>query len=141
MGSEAQDPKEAFEAWLLHRVARSVEAGEVSADLLTELCTEMERARELAQEKGHTLAVQDIAERFGLPVDHAEKILAPIEVQPSVTQQLLLRRIVEAWLRTRRRPNGQLENTETTSPGKGSPPFGLGLSSRQGAPPAIAGMP
>jgi len=92
---------EAFEAWLLHRVAEAVEAGEVSANILAELRTEAERAREVPQEEGHALAVRAIAERLGLPVDQAEKILGALEAQPTVTQELVLRRIVEAW------PTGQ----------------------------------
>ena len=36
MGEDPTAPMEAFETWLLHRVAQAVEAGEVSADLLTD---------------------------------------------------------------------------------------------------------
>ena len=93
------DLAEPFETWLLHRVAQAVEAREVSADLLTELQAEMERARGLPQEEGHFLAVQDIAERFGLPVDQAEKLLGALEAQPTVPRELLMRRSVETWLR------------------------------------------
>ncbi len=58
---------EAFETWLLHRVAYAVEAGEVSADLLAELRTELERARELSQGAGPALTVRDIADRLQKP--------------------------------------------------------------------------
>jgi len=92
------DPTEAFECWLLHPVAQAVEAGEVSADLLSELRAEIEVARELPQKEGHALAVQEIAERLGLSVDRVENMLAIFEAQPTVTRQRLLRRIVEAWL-------------------------------------------
>ena len=78
------DPAEPFETWLLNRLAHAVEAVEVPAELLTELRTEMERARELPHEHGHALAVQDIAERSGLPVDQAETMLAALEAQPTV---------------------------------------------------------
>ena len=98
VGSEAQNPVDTFETWLLRRVVRAVEAGKVSADLLTELRTEMERARELPHEEGHARAVQDIAEQLDLPGDQAEKTLAALEAQPTVTRELLLRHIVEAWL-------------------------------------------
>jgi len=57
----------------------------VSADLLTELRTEMERARDLPQEEGHAWAVQNIAERMGLPAGHAERMLVALEAQPSTT--------------------------------------------------------
>ena len=93
---------EAFEAWLLHHVAQVVEAGEVSAGLLAELRMEMERDRELPQEDGHALAVEDIAERLGLPVEQADTMLAALESQPTVTRDLLSRRIVEAWLARQR---------------------------------------
>jgi len=56
----------AFESWFLHRVAHAVAAGEVSADLLTELKAEMEAARDLSQEEGHALAVRNNAERRGI---------------------------------------------------------------------------
>ena len=92
------EPKDDFETWLLRRAAQAVEAGEVSADLMAELRIEMERARELPQEEGHALAVQGIAKRLGLRVDQAEAMLAALEAQPTVTQELLLREFVEAWL-------------------------------------------
>ena len=98
MGSETQNPMVAFESWLLYRVAHAVKAGEVSADLLAELRTEMERARDVPQEEGHAQAVQDIAERLDLRVKHAEKLLAALESQPPVTRELVLRRTVELWL-------------------------------------------
>jgi hypothetical protein len=113
MRSEAQDPKEAFEAWLLDRVAQSVEAGEVSGELLTDLRTEMERARKRPQEEGHALAVQDLAERVGLPVDRIEEMLAAIESQPAVMQDLLLRSFGEAWLAGRREAQGLRRNLGT----------------------------
>ncbi len=47
----------AFESWLLHHVAHAVESGEVSANILTELRSDIERVRELPQKEGHALAV------------------------------------------------------------------------------------
>jgi hypothetical protein len=58
----------------------------------------MLRARNLPQEEDHGLTVRDIADRFGLPVDQAETMLAALELQPTVTRELLLRQVVEAWL-------------------------------------------
>ena len=48
----------------------------------------------------YSLAVtaQELAERFGLPADQVKRALATLEAQPQVTRELLLRRIVEAWL-------------------------------------------
>ena len=97
---------EAFDSWLLHRVAQAVEAGEVSADLLTELLAELKAARDLPKEEGDTLAVQDLAERLSLPVDHAEKMLGALEAQPTVPRHLLVRRLVGAGLAGHRKPYG-----------------------------------
>jgi hypothetical protein len=57
MEYEMLDALEAFETWLLHRVVWAVEAGDVSADLVTELRTEMERARRPSEGDGYLLAV------------------------------------------------------------------------------------
>ncbi len=106
MASEAQDPMEAFEAWLLHRVAHAVEAGEVSGDLLTELQAELEAARERPHAEGHAVVVQEIAERLDVPAEPIEHLLAAFEAQPSVTRRMLLRRIAETWLAEQRKEYG-----------------------------------
>ena len=98
-----------FESWLLHRVAHAVEAGEVPADLLADLRTEIEGARALSQAQGHALAVQGIATRVGLPVPQVETTLAALEAQPAGTRGLLLRQFVEAWLVQQREEYGQGE--------------------------------
>jgi len=98
VGHRMPNPAEAFEAWLLHRVAHAVEAGEVSADLLSALHQEMEAARELPPAEGHAVALQEIAKRLDVPVERIEHLLAVFEARPTVTRQLLLRRLVEAWL-------------------------------------------
>ena len=51
-------------------------------------------------------------------MDRLKKLLATLEAQPSTTQELLLRRFVEAWLKEQRagtRP-GTTEGTKTTIP-------------------------
>jgi hypothetical protein len=96
------NPTEAFETWLLHRVARAVEAGEVSVNLLTGLQAEITEAREQLPEERQALAVQELAERFGLLVDRHTELLVTLEAQPHVTRELLLRRFVEAWLKEQR---------------------------------------
>src|SRR5512143_976375 len=98
MEREVSDLPGAFETWLLRRVAEAVEAGKVSADLLAELRTEVEGARELPQEEGHALAVQDVAKTLSLPVDQAENMLEALEAKPTVAREVVQRRIVEAWL-------------------------------------------
>ncbi len=91
-----------FESWLLHRVAQAVEAGEVPAALLADLQAEIETARERSQEASHAEAVRDLAERLGIPVAEADRALAAIEAQPTVTRELLMRRIAEVWLEGQR---------------------------------------
>jgi DNA-directed RNA polymerase specialized sigma subunit len=86
-----------FEAWLLLRVAQAVESGEVPAALLTELQAGFEAARERPQEESHAEAVRDIAENLGIPEEEVERGLAAIDAQPSVTRELLMRRIAEAY--------------------------------------------
>ncbi len=101
-----------FETWLLRRVAKAVEAGEVPADLLTELQAAMEEASDRPQEESHAEAVRDIAERLGMPVSQAEQSLAGLEAQPTVTRELFMRRIAEKWLEGQRRQWGLRLNPE-----------------------------
>ncbi len=103
MAADEAEPLENFESWLLHRVAQAVEAGEVSAALLEELHGEVEAARERTQEEGHAEAVRDIAESLEIPLEQTERGLRALEAQPTVTRELLMREIVEAWLQGQRR--------------------------------------
>ncbi len=96
---------ENFEAWLRRRVAQAVEAGEVSADLLAELQAEFEAARGRPQAEAHAEAIRDIAARLEIPLEQAEKSLTAIEAQPTVTREVLMRRIAEAWLEGQRKRN------------------------------------
>ena len=96
------DQTDAFETWLLQRVAHAVEAGEVSADLLTDLQAEITEARGWPSDEGHRLALQELAERFGLLVDQLKELLVNLEAQPTVMRELLLRQVVEAWLKEQR---------------------------------------
>lgn len=103
MGAEPPEPMEGFEAWLLRRVAQAVEAGEVPTRLLTELQAEFEAARALPQYEGHAAAVRQIADLAGVDPERAAETLATIEAQPTVTRELLMRRIAEAWLAEQRK--------------------------------------
>ncbi len=98
MGNETLEPIEAFESWLLRRVAQAVEAGEVPADLLGELSAEVQAARERPEAEGHAAAIRQIAECAGVKEQKAAEVLATIESQPTVTRELMMRRIAEAWL-------------------------------------------
>ena len=97
-----QNPMETFEFWLLHRVAEAVEAGEISADLLIDLRREMERPTKRSQEKGHALAVGELAERLSIPMDRMEEMRAALEALPAATRTLLVRRLAAAWLAGKR---------------------------------------
>ena len=103
MGSDSSDPMDTFESWLLRRVAEAVEAGEVSADLLTDHGAEFATAGETTQEQGHAEAVQSIAKRLEISPAQATRILATIEGQSRTTREMLMRRIGEIWLEGHRK--------------------------------------
>ena len=93
---------ETFETWLLHRVAQAVEAREVSTALLTELQGAIAEARRRSPDEQHAEAIQELAEWVKIPVNRLTEILATLEAQLSVTRELLLRRVLEAWLKEQR---------------------------------------
>ena len=97
------EPVESFEPWRLRRVAQAVEAGEVPASLLTELQTEIQAARGRPQAEGHAAAILQIADLADVDREKAAEVLASIEAQPTITRELLMRRIAEAWLEGQRR--------------------------------------
>jgi len=101
-------------------VAQAVQACEIPADLLTELRAAFEAAREIPQEEGHTEAVRNIAERLEIPLEEAKKGLMAIEAQPTVTRELLMRRIAEAWLERQRKAYQQRLNSRRALRGIGS---------------------
>ncbi len=73
------------------------------AALLMDLLAACEAAREKPLAEGHAETVQDIAARLDLTLEQAEKSLTAIEALPTVTRELLMRRIVEEWLEGQRR--------------------------------------
>lgn len=112
MDGEASEPMEAFEAWLLRRVAQAVEAGEVPAHLLAELQTAFGAAKAGPQEAARAVAIQQVAEIDDIDQAKATEILAGIEVQLAETCELLLRRITEAWLGAQRKAYRRQRNTQ-----------------------------
>ncbi len=102
-GENVSEPMESFEAWLLRRVAQAVEGDEVPAALLEELSAAIGDSRNTSQEESHVKAIQEIAEALEIPAEEAEQALTIIEAQPTVTRELLMRRIAEAWLDGQRR--------------------------------------
>ena len=102
MGEDPTAPTEAFETWLLRRVAQAVEAGEVSADLLTEIQSEIEAAWDRPQAQSQADAVQDIAVELQMPIETVEAGLAALETQPRVIREVVVRRIAKAWLEGQR---------------------------------------
>ncbi len=97
---------EGFETWFLRQVAQAVEAGEVPATLLTHLQAEIETARERPAAESHDAAVRHVAEIAEVDEAHAREVLEAIEAQPTVTRELLMRRIAKAWLEGQRRARG-----------------------------------
>ncbi len=93
----------AHETWLIRCVAQAVEAGEVSADLLTELQAEFEGSREKPPKQGHADAMEDIAVELALPMEKVQAGLAALEAQPRVVREALMRQFAEAWLERQRR--------------------------------------
>ncbi len=102
MGAPIREPSESFESWLLHLVAQAVEAGEVPEALLTELWAEIEAVKESPQKEGHAAAIRQIADLADVNPEKAAEALASMEAQPTVTRELLMRRIAEAWLEGQR---------------------------------------
>ena len=98
MGAEPSEPLEGLEMWLLRCVAQAVEAGEVPAELLADLQSELAAARERPPEEDHTAATQHIAALAAVPEEDAAQTLASVQAQPGVTPELLMHRIAEAWL-------------------------------------------
>ena len=84
-------------------MAQAVEAGEVPADLLAELQPEIVAAKERPQKEVHAAAIRHIADLAGVDPEKAAEILATMDVQPTVTRELLMRRIAEAWLAGQRK--------------------------------------
>ena len=93
MADDKVEPLEDFESWLLHRVAQAVEAGEVSADLLTELQGECEAAKERPQDEGEAAAIRQVADLVGISEERAAKVLSAIDAGKTVARQRLLRGI------------------------------------------------
>lgn len=86
------DPAEPFETWLLQRVARAVEAREVSADLLVDLRTEVAATHERHSGGQHNAAVHELAECLGLSVDRLTEMLSALDGQSNMAREFVLRR-------------------------------------------------
>ncbi len=83
---------------IIRRVAKAVEAGEVPAELVTQLHSELEAVRERSEEEARAAAIQHIADLAVVPEKVAAKTLAAVEARPGVTREVLVRRFVEASL-------------------------------------------
>ena len=86
------------------------EAGEVPGGLLTELRDELQAAEQRGEDAGHAVVVRQVADLAGIDRKLAAEVLDTIEAQRSVTGEMLMRRIAEAWL------EGQREAHERTGP-------------------------
>ncbi len=96
-------PLELHVRLLLRLVAQAVDSGDVPEALLTELQAEIEAARETRQKESRAAAIRQIADLAGVDPAKAAEVLATVEAQPTVTRELLMRRIAEAWLEGQRR--------------------------------------
>jgi hypothetical protein len=90
--------REPLESWLLRLVAHAVKAGEVPEALLTELRGEIEAAKERSEDEHHAAAIRQIEDLAGVEPEKAAEVLATLEAQPTVTRELVLHRLAEAWL-------------------------------------------
>jgi rod shape-determining protein MreB len=61
--------------------------------VLTELQAEIEAAKERPDEEGHDAAVRQISDLAGVDPEKAAEVLGNMEAQPTVTRELLMRRI------------------------------------------------
>ncbi|MGD0267328.1 MAG: hypothetical protein ABSD47_20630 [Candidatus Methylomirabilota bacterium] len=101
---------EGFESWLLRRVAQTVEAGDVPANLLTELQAEFAAARERPQAQSHADAVLDIALELAMPVEEVEAVLGALKAARPRFQrgnELVFNDLCEAvlqWLKHEMKP-------------------------------------
>ncbi len=90
----------------------AVEARDEPASLLSELQAAMEEARDRPQDESHAEAVRDLAVQLAIPLVEAERALAGLEAQPTVTRELIMGRIAEAWLEGQRGARGLRRKTE-----------------------------
>jgi hypothetical protein len=98
----APETTESFDVWLLRRVRQAEEAGEVPGGLLTELRGELQAAEEQGEDAGHAVVVRQVADLAGIDRKLAAEVLDTIEAQRTVTGEMLMRRIAEAWLEGQR---------------------------------------
>ncbi len=90
--------QESFEGWLLHRVARAVEQGELSADLLMELQAEIAMGRVRTHDAAPAATLRRIADL--LEADELVSQDAPRDPvpDPRTNRERLLREVAESWL-------------------------------------------
>lgn len=66
---------------------QAVEAGQVPADLLTDLQAEIGAARDWPEDQSHAGTVRDFADRLCILVAEAGRTLASLEELPTVTRE------------------------------------------------------
>ncbi len=75
----------------------------------------VEAARTRSQGVRHAAAVRQIADPAGIGWKLAEGILDTLEAQSTVTRELLMRRIAEAWLEWQRKARGLMRKPDKRS--------------------------
>ncbi len=103
---------EPFENWLLRRVSQAEAAGEVPRSLLTELQGELQDAGQRGEDAGHAVVVWQVADLAGIDRKLAAEVLDSIRAQPTVTRDVLMRRIAEAWLERQRTEDPMMDHQD-----------------------------
>jgi hypothetical protein len=93
---------EPFDVWLLRRIRMAEEAGEVPGGLLTELQGKLQAVEQQGEDAGQAVVVQQVADLAGIDWKLAAEVLDTIEAQRTVTGEMLMCRITEAWLESQR---------------------------------------
>ena len=93
---------EAFEGWLLRRMNKAVDTGEMAADVLAEIEADLAAPALATPAVRHPIAIRLIAELARVPREQAGKLLTALETKCSSDPVRALQEITEAWLRQRR---------------------------------------
>jgi hypothetical protein len=105
----APETTEPFDVWLLRRIRMAEEAGEVPGGLLMELQGELQAAEEQGEDVGRAVIVRQVADLAGIDRKLAAEVLDTIQAQRTVTVEMLMCRIAEAWLEAQRGTHGREE--------------------------------
>ena len=103
MTADSQVPLDKFVAWLLHRTAEAVEAGEVSEALLREVHEDLSPECELTQFDCRESAVRQLEDLGGVSREEANAALEMMREYPEPMGERFVRWLAEGWLEGHRR--------------------------------------